>query len=102
MISNAIHILFQANIFPLKEFDTWIALAIKTYQTLKTFFHEAYRQCLTTMALRSTSGKNGYTTQNMCNMLEVNDDTDKDTVTTITQTAVATTTTSTTPMSDRP
>ncbi len=49
------------------------------------------------MALRSTSGQNGYTTQNMNNKLEGDDDTNKDMVTTITQTAAATTTMGTTP-----
>jgi hypothetical protein len=49
------------------------------------------------MALHSTSGQNGYATQNMYNMLEGNNDTDKNTVTAITQTAATTTTTGTTP-----
>jgi hypothetical protein len=49
------------------------------------------------MALRSTSGKNGCATQNMCNVLEGNNDTNKDTFTTITQTAAAKTTMGTTP-----
>ncbi len=53
IIANTISILFQANIFPLKKFDTWEASATKTHPTLKTFFHEAYGQCLTAMALRS-------------------------------------------------
>ncbi len=97
IIVNAVLIIFQANISSLKEFDMWEASAIKTYQALKTFFHEAYGQCLTAMALRSTSGQNGYSTQNMYNMLEGNNDTNEDTVTTITQTAAATTTTGTTP-----
>jgi hypothetical protein len=94
---NTIRILFQANIFPLKKFDTWEASATKTYPSLKTFFHEACGQRLTAMALRITSGQNGYANQNMHNVLEGNNDTDKDTVTTIMQTAAATTTTGTTP-----
>jgi hypothetical protein len=65
IIANAISILIQANIFPIKEFDTWEALATKMYPTLKTFFHKAYGQHLTAMALRSTSVKNGYATHNM-------------------------------------
>jgi hypothetical protein len=40
--ANAACILFQANVFPLKEFVMWEALATKMYPTLKTFFHEAY------------------------------------------------------------
>jgi hypothetical protein len=59
IIANAICILFQANIFPLKEFDTWEASATKTYPALKTFFHKAYRQRLTTMALCTHQGKMG-------------------------------------------
>ncbi len=38
IIVNAICILFQANIFPLKEFDRWEASTTKMYPTLKTFF----------------------------------------------------------------
>jgi hypothetical protein len=49
------------------------------------------------MALHSTSGQNGYLTQTMYNVLEGDNNTDKDTVTTITQTAAATTTMGTTP-----
>ncbi len=49
------------------------------------------------MALSSTSGKNGYVTQNMYNVLECNNDTNKDMVNTITQTSVVTATTGTTP-----
>jgi hypothetical protein len=97
IIANAVRILFRANIFPLKELDTWEGSATKTYTTLKAFFHEAYRQRLTAMALHSTSGQNGNATQNMFSMLEGDKDTNEDTVTTITQTAAATITTGTTP-----
>jgi hypothetical protein len=41
IIANAIRILVQANIFPLKECDTWEATVIKTYPALRTFFHKA-------------------------------------------------------------
>jgi hypothetical protein len=97
IIGNTVRILFQANIFPLKDFDMWEAAATKMYPALKTIFHEVYRQCFTAMALRSMLGKNGYTTQNMYNVLEGNDNTNKDMVTTITQTAATATTTGTTP-----
>jgi hypothetical protein len=60
IIANAIHILLQANIFPLKEFNAWEAVTPKTYPALKTFIHGAYGRHLTAMALRSTSGQNGY------------------------------------------
>jgi hypothetical protein len=72
-------------------------LRVPTYPDLKMFFHETYGQHLTAMALRSTSRHNGYAIQNMYNMLEGNNNNDKDMVTTITQTAAATTTTGTTP-----
>jgi hypothetical protein len=49
------------------------------------------------MALHSTSGQNGYATQNICKVLEGKNDTNKDTVTTITQTAATTTTKGTIP-----
>jgi hypothetical protein len=101
-IANTIRILFQANIFPLKEFDMWEASATKTCPALKKFFYEAYGQRLTAMALCSTSGKNGYATQNMYNVLEGNNKTIKNTVTTITQTAAAPTTTGLPPLSGRP
>ena len=56
IIVNAVRILIQSNIFPLKEFDTWEATAQKTYPALKTFMHEAYGRRLTALTLRSTSG----------------------------------------------
>jgi hypothetical protein len=56
IIANAVRILIQSNIFPLKEFDAWEATALKTYPALKTFMHEAYGRRLTALALRSTSG----------------------------------------------
>jgi hypothetical protein len=55
IIANAVCILFQVNTFPLKQFDTWEASAIKTYPTLKTFFHEAHMQHLTAIPLHCTS-----------------------------------------------
>jgi hypothetical protein len=94
IIANAVRILLQSNIFPLKEFDTWEAVTPKTYPALKTFIHEAYGRRLTAMALRSTSGQNGYANQTIYNVMgdELDDDSDDDTVTTITQTAAVATT----------
>jgi hypothetical protein len=85
--ANAVRILLQANIFPLKEFDAWDAVTPKSYPTLKTFIHVAYGRRLTALALCSTSGQNGYANQTMYNVLEDrnDDDTDDNTVTTITQ-----------------
>jgi hypothetical protein len=92
IIANMVRILIQLNIFPLKEFDTWEATAQKTYPALKTFMHEAYGCRLTAMALRSTSGQNGYSNQTMYNVFaeEHENESDNDTVTTITQTAALT------------
>jgi hypothetical protein len=59
--ANAVHILLQANLFPLKEFNASDAVTPKSYPTLKTFIHAAYGCRLTALALRSTSGQNGYT-----------------------------------------
>jgi hypothetical protein len=83
-IATAVRILIASNIFPLKEFDAWELMANKLYSALKTFFHEAYGQCLMALELRSTSGQNRYASQTMYNILEGNDDTDKDIVMSIT------------------
>jgi hypothetical protein len=94
IIANAIRILLQANIFPLKEFDTWEAVTPQTYPALKTFIHGVYGRRLTAMALRSTSGQNEYANQMIYNVMEagLDDDTDNNTVTTVTQAAALTTT----------
>jgi hypothetical protein len=57
IIGNAVRLHMQSVIFPLKEFDTWEATAIKMYPILKTFIHEAYSRCLTAMQLRNTVGQ---------------------------------------------
>jgi hypothetical protein len=51
IINNALRLLMQSNIFPLKEFDTWETITPKTYPALKMFIHEAYTCCLTAMQL---------------------------------------------------
>ena len=91
IIANAVRILVQSNIFPLKEFDTWEATAQKTYPALKMFMHEAYERRLTAMALRSTSGQNGYSNQTMYHVSdkEHGNESDEDTVTTITHTSAS-------------
>ncbi len=96
ILANAVCILIGSNLLPTKEFDTWEALPIKTWATLKTFFQAAYGRRLTSLAMRSTTGQNGYANQNMYNVFEgLDDDSDDDTVTTvtpITSVAAATTT----------
>ncbi len=86
----------QSGMFQPKEFETWSAVANKTYPLLKTFIHEAYTRRLTAITLRNTAGQLGYVAnQNMFNMLS-NDKTDNgstdNTATTVMQTAAATTT----------
>jgi hypothetical protein len=60
IISNAIRLLMESGIFPLKEFDTWDALPNKTYPILKTFVHEAYTRRLTSIQLSNMAGQQGY------------------------------------------
>ncbi len=85
IIANTLRILVGSNLLPTKEFDTWDTKPIKTWATLKTFFQEAYGRRLTSLFLRSTSGQNGYASQNIYNVFEgTGEDTDNDTVTTIT------------------
>jgi hypothetical protein len=92
IIANAVRILIQANIFPLKEFDTWEATTPKTYPAIKTFIHKAYSCHLMAIAFCSTSGQNVYAYQTIYNVLEagIDEDTNDDTVTTIMQTAALT------------
>ncbi len=55
IISNTVRLLMASGIFPLKEFDTWDAMPNKTYPILKTFVHEAYTRCLTSIQLHNTA-----------------------------------------------
>jgi hypothetical protein len=89
IIGNAVHLLMQSGIFPLKEFDTWEVTTAKTYPILKMFIHEAYSRCLTTMQLRNTVGQQGYVNQNIYNILDIDGKEDTDNNTTITVPAVA-------------
>jgi hypothetical protein len=94
IISNAVRLLMALGIFPLKDFNMWEALPIKTYPILKTFVHEAYTRRLTSIQLRNTAGQQGYV-QNpnniMYNVFGEGDDKVTDNDTTITQTAMAAT-----------
>ena len=49
IINNAVRLLMSSSIFPLKEFDTWEAMAVKLYPLLKPFIHEAYARRLTSI-----------------------------------------------------
>jgi hypothetical protein len=87
----------QAQVLPLKEFNTWEQTPVKTYPGLKTFIHEAYTRRLQSLALCTMTGQQGYSQggTNMFNMLadkDKDEDTDTaDDVTTVTQTAAYTT-----------
>ncbi len=89
IIATAVCILVTSNMFPLKEFDAWEAMANTTHPALKTFFHEAYGQRLTALELRSMSGQKRYASQMMYNILVGDDDTNDNTPTSLTQTAAA-------------
>jgi hypothetical protein len=60
IINNAVRLLQQSGIFPLKEFDTWDTIIPKSYPALKMFIHEAYTRHLTALQLRNTTGTQGY------------------------------------------
>jgi hypothetical protein len=96
IMNTVMRILMQAQLLPSKEFNTWEQTPAKTYPGLKTFIHEAYTRRLQSLALRMTTGQQGYSQggTNMFNVL-ADKDKDKDTdmaddATTVTQTAVYT------------
>ncbi len=57
--ANAVCILVQATIFPLKEFNTWEAMVTKMYPALKTFIHKAYGGRLQQWPCAARQGKMG-------------------------------------------
>ncbi len=89
MIGNAVRLLMQSGIFPLKEFNVWEATPVKSYPSLKTFIHEAYPRRLMAMQLRNMVGQQGYVQQNIYNNLDVDSNEDTDDKTTVTLPAVA-------------
>ncbi len=64
IINNAVRLLMQANIFPLKEFDDWEAITPKTYPALKIFISRAYMRRILAQQLCNTLGQMGYMTMN--------------------------------------
>jgi hypothetical protein len=74
IINNAVRLLQQSGIFPLKEFDTWEAITTKTYPALKTFIHEAYTRRLTALQLQNMTGTQGYAPHNNQNMYNILDE----------------------------
>ena len=82
IIASAIRLLIGSNLLPHKEFDTWEAMPIKSWATLKTFIQEAYGRHHTSLSLISTLGQNGYANYNMYSVFGGLDgnNTDNDTV----------------------
>jgi hypothetical protein len=63
VINNAVRLLMQASIFPMKEFDDWEAVTPKTYPALKTFIAAAYTCRILSQQLRNPAGQMGYAPQ---------------------------------------
>jgi hypothetical protein len=78
-INNAIYLLMQASIFPLKEFDYWEADMPKMYPTLKTLIAVAYMRRILVQQLHNTAGQQGYTPQshNLYSVFAEEDNTDQ-------------------------
>jgi hypothetical protein len=85
IIGNAVHLLIQSGIFPLKEIDALEATPIKSYPILKTFIHEAYSRRLMAMQPRNMAGQQGYVNI----ILDVDGDEDINDNTTVTLPVVA-------------
>jgi hypothetical protein len=79
IINTVVRILMQAQVLPSKEFNTWEQTPNKTYPGLKTFIHEAYTRCLQSLALRTTTGQQGYAPGGGTNMFKVLESEDEDT-----------------------
>jgi hypothetical protein len=60
IINMVMRILMQVQVLPSKEFDTREKTPVETYTGLKTFIHEAYTRRLQSLALRTTTGQQGY------------------------------------------
>jgi hypothetical protein len=62
MITNAVLLLRQSNIFPTKDFDDWddVAEATKTWPIMRAFFHKKYTKRMTSISMNAKSGQHGY------------------------------------------
>ncbi len=76
VINNAIRLLMQASIFPMKEFDDWEAVTPKTYPALKTFIAAGYTHRILSQQFHNMAGQMGYApqTHNMYAALNDNND----------------------------
>jgi hypothetical protein len=95
VINNAVRLLMQASISPLKEFNNWEAITPKMDPPPKTFIAAAYMRCILAQQLSNTEGQQGCApkSHNMYNMFAEEDNTD--TVDTTTMNIAALTTGST-------
>ena len=77
VINNAVRLLMQVSIFPMKEFDDWEAVTPKTYPALKIFIAAACTCGILSQQLQNMAGQMGYApqTRNMYAALDDDDDT---------------------------
>jgi hypothetical protein len=83
--NNAVNLLVQASIFPLKEFDNWEAVTPKTYPALKTFIAAVYKRRILAQQLRNTVGQQWHVppSHNMYNVFAKEENTDTTDTTTM-------------------
>jgi hypothetical protein len=91
LIINAVLVLRKANIFPVKDFANWETVQLKTWATMKFFFHEAFTRRLNAISMNPTSEQHGYTNPNPYSIFNTTQD-KEDTSTAITQHTLETTT----------
>ncbi len=90
LITNAVLVLRQANIFPVKDFDDWEMVQPKSWAIMKTYFHGAFTRRLNAISMNPTSGQHGYANPNPYAIFNTTHD--EDDSTTSTQHTLATTT----------
>jgi hypothetical protein len=93
MMTMSVYLLRAANIFPLKDFEDWEAVAVKTFPALKLFFYAAFTKQMTAISLGHTSGFYGFTNGNLYNIFNTVQVLDSDTTGGNTTTTLAATTT---------
>jgi hypothetical protein len=91
LIINAVLVLRKANIFPVKDFANWETVQLKTWATMKIFFHEAFTRRLNAISMNPTPEQHGYTNPNPYSIFNTTHD-EEDTSTAITQHTLETTT----------
>ena len=66
MITNAVLILRQSNIFPTKDFDEWgdTAETNQTWPIMRAFFHKKYTKRMTEIMMSAGLGRHGYANAN--------------------------------------